>query len=132
MTIGVENHNISMDNKKNKSVSLNWDEFRALGNPDNVPDIEEEEINVDPMYDKQIVRVAIEKKGRGGKCVSIVKGIRLQTMKHLENLSKDLKKICGVGGSIKNGEIIIQGDNRDKIIAHLKSLGVKDIKKTGG
>lgn len=121
-----------MGKDKKKPQTLNWDQFRALGNPDNAPDPIEEETNNDPMYSKQIVRVAIEKKGRGGKSVSIIKGMRFPKMAQLEQLAKDLKTKCGVGGSIKNGEIIIQGDNRDKIIDHLKKLGVKDVKKTGG
>ena len=50
----------------------------------------------------------------------------------MKDLERELKSFLGVGGSQKNGEIIIQGDNRDKIIQFLKSKGAKDIKKSGG
>lgn len=118
-------------NKKQDKV-LNWDEFRNLGNPENVPNQEEEieKIDFDQELSNMCIRVHLEKKGRGGKSVSIVKGIELDS-EYLKELASKLKSYCGVGGSVKKQEIIIQGDQRDKIISRLREMGAKDIKKAG-
>lgn len=114
-----------------KNTSLNWDQFRALGNPENAP---EEPTNapldMNHFVAKSRIRVHLEKKGRGGKPVSIVRGLEM-TNAAMKDIEKALKSRCGVGGTQKNGEIIIQGDQRDKIITYLKSLGASDIKKAG-
>jgi len=112
-----------------KEQNISWDDFQKLGNPENAPDLEidkEEKMN----YNTLSCRIHIAKKG-GGKIVSIVKGLNMSDDR-LKDLAKDLKSKCGVGGSSKNREIIIQGDQRDKIMDHLKSLGLKDVKKSGG
>lgn len=77
-----------------------------------------------------IVRISRETKGRKGAGVTLVKGVLLAE-KDLKELCKHLKKKCGVGGSVKNGVIEIQGDKRDII---LKELQQKDynVKKAGG
>ncbi len=72
----------------------------------------------------------LEKKGRGGKTVSIIEGF-VGTQKDLKNLAKDLKNKCGTGGSVKNGTIIIQGNVRDKIMNYLKEKGYQ-VKRVGG
>ncbi len=79
---------------------------------------------------EQELKVLIEKKGRGGKTAVIIQGF---VGKHadLKDLSKYLKVQCGVGGSEKDGEIIIQGDVRDKVIALLQKKGYKT-KRVGG
>ena len=120
---------------KKKPITLNWDEFRALGNPDAeeetpVNEIENEE-KVSKLLMKQSIRIWLEKKGRGGKSVSIVTGLRIPK-DEVNQIAKDLKKLCGVGGSVKNNEIIIQGEKRDKILDYFKSRGVSDVKKSGG
>ena len=90
------------------------------------PDYQYENIGVEEAetlpQNQQKLRVSIEKKGRGGKTVTLVKGF-IGTEDDLKELSKLLKTKCGVGGSCKEGEIIIQGDFKQRIIELLKSEG---------
>ena len=79
---------------------------------------------------QQTAKIHFEKKGRGGKVVSVVRGLQLSP-DDLKALAKDLKKTCGTGGTVKEGAIEIQGDQREKIAARLKELGYK-IKFVGG
>lgn len=76
---------------------------------------------------QQKLRVSIEKKGRGGKTVTLVKGF-VGNEEDLKDLSKILKTKCGVGGSAKDGEIIIQGEFKERIIDLLKSEGYTQTK----
>lgn len=76
---------------------------------------------------KQNLRVSIEKKNRGGKTVTLVNGF-VGTENGLKELGKLLKTKCGVGGSIKDGEIIIQGEFKEKIIELLKKEGYSKTK----
>ncbi|MGB0664008.1 MAG: translation initiation factor Sui1 [Pontibacterium sp.] len=77
-----------------------------------------------------IVRIHRESKGRGGKAVSLVKGVALPE-KELKALAKSLKKMCGCGGALKDGVIEIQGDKRDQLKAELEKRGFK-VKLAGG
>lgn len=79
---------------------------------------------------QQNIKVWLDKKQRGGKVVSLIQGF-VGTSDDLKSLASDLKGLCGVGGSAKDGEIIIQGDHRDKIVAHLQKKGY-GAKKAGG
>lgn len=79
---------------------------------------------VTPEPDKQQLRVQIESKHRGGKTVSVIKGFEGRD-EDLQELAKKLKNHCGTGGTAKDGEIIIQGDNKAKIIAVLIKWGYK-------
>ncbi len=76
------------------------------------------------------VRVSRETKGRKGKGVTLVTGLPLAG-EELKNLAKSLKQKCGVGGTVKEGVIEIQGDHRDLIVQELDKLGYQ-AKKAGG
>lgn len=73
---------------------------------------------------KQSLRVMMDNSGRAGKQVTLVTGF-IGSTKDLEALTKFLKTKCGVGGSSKDGEVLIQGDARDKIVAILTKEGFK-------
>ena len=73
---------------------------------------------------KQKLRVALDKRNRGGKKVTLVADF-VGSDDDLQALGKILKTKCGVGGSAKEGEIIVQGDFRDKIVALLTEMGYK-------
>jgi len=76
------------------------------------------------------VRVGRETKGRGGKGVTVITGLRL-SVAELERLAGDLKRRCGCGGTVREGIIEIQGDHRDVIVAVLMERGF-DAKRSGG
>ena len=79
---------------------------------------------------KPLLEVHLEKKHRGGKAAIIVRGF-IGTDEALSDLAKKLKTGMGVGGSAKDGEIIIQGDRREKVMELLQSWGYKT-KRVGG
>lgn len=77
--------------------------------------------------DRQKLRVSIERHHRGGKTVTLVSGFT-GSDDDLQALAKQLKTKCGTGGSAKDGEIVIQGEVKEKIVALLLSLGYKNTK----
>jgi translation initiation factor 1 len=76
------------------------------------------------------VRVSREVAGRGGKGVSVIRGLPLAPAA-LEELAARLKRLCGAGGAVKDGAIEIQGEHRDRLVAELARLGY-DAKRAGG
>lgn len=92
--------------------------------------IKPEEEKVERPKGDGIVRIQKETKGRKGKGVSVVTGLDLDGTP-LKLMAAELKKVCGCGGSVKDGNIEIQGDARDKIKAHLEKKGYK-VKFSGG
>lgn len=79
---------------------------------------------------QQTARIRRERKGRAGKTVTIVNDLQLAP-KDLAALGKHLKAACGTGGTIKDGNIEIQGDHRERVVAELRKLGYK-AKLAGG
>jgi translation initiation factor 1 len=93
-------------------------------NPDFQYKEEQEESPETIANGKQDLRVLLDKKQRGGKKVTLVTGF-VGKESDLEQLGKLLKNKCGVGGTVKDSEILIQGDFREKILQILVSLGYK-------
>ncbi|MDG5798782.1 translation initiation factor [Marinilabiliaceae bacterium ANBcel2] len=99
-------------------------------NPDYDYHNEESEEPVTLRPGQQDLRIILDRKQRKGKSVTLICGF-IGTKEDMKSLEKELKSICGAGGSTKNEEILIQGDFRDKIVDYLKSKGYK-AKKAGG
>jgi len=74
-----------------------------------------------PKEDQEL-RVRIERKGRKGKTVTLISGYVGQTA-DLEELGKELKAKCGIGGSVKDGEVILQGELVERVVALLREMG---------
>lgn len=113
-----------MDNNDWKSV---------LGAAFNItPDVTEEPSvdNVQPAMSaleqqgKKMIDIILDKKGRNGKKVTIVANLVMDD-DNLKMLAAELKRACGVGGSARGGEILIQGDKRDKVLDFLIEKGYK-------
>lgn len=77
---------------------------------------------------QQKLKVRLETKHRAGKAVTLVEGF-IGKEEDLEDLGKKLKSFCGTGGSAKDGEIIIQGDQREKVMQWFAKNGYKNVKR---
>jgi len=91
-------------------------------NPDFKYEKEDEQEEETLPKEKQALRISLDKRNRKGKAVTLITGF-IGAVEDLESLGKMLKVKCGVGGSAKDGEIIIQGDFRNKILELLQKEG---------
>lgn len=112
-------------------------DFAALGglvystNPDFRPEDEHSGPEAETLPpSKQQLRIALDRKQRAGKEVTLISGFT-GTAADLEALGKKLKTKCGTGGSVKDGEILVQGDHRSRIKEWLEKDGYK-VKLIGG
>ncbi len=89
---------------------------------------EDEPKKVTQPADQQKLRIKLDTKHRAGKAVTLIQGFD-GTIEDAAELGKKLKSFCGTGGSVKDGEIIVQGDNREKLFNWLLKNGYKQTKK---
>ncbi len=106
--------------KKNSTLVFSTDKGRIKSAPP---------VSAAPPRDS-IIRLKRESKGRGGKTVTVLTDAPLPP-EELKSLAADLKKLCGTGGTVKDGVIEIQGEHRDKIKPFLEARGFK-VKIAGG
>jgi hypothetical protein len=99
-------------------------------NPDFKYELDDEEEQTTLQPSQQRLRVQLDRKNRGGKVVTLVTGF-IGTEDDLKELGKFLKSKCGVGGSSKDGEIIVQGDFKQKVLELLKKEGYTQTKTVG-
>lgn len=99
--------------------------FSTASDYDYQTDAEEEVQTLEAKIQK--LRVRIEKNGRGGKTVTIVSGF-VGSEDDLKELGKVLKSKCGVGGSAKDGEVLVQGDFKQRVIEILRAMGYSHTK----
>lgn len=91
-----------------------------------------EQENADTLApNQQKLRIWLETKNRSGKAATLISGF-IGGEDDLKELGKKLKNFCGTGGSVKDNEILIQGDQRDKVLQWLQKEGYSQTKKAGG
>jgi translation initiation factor 1 len=122
----VQLQNDEHTSKKNKNIQG----VVYSTNPDFEYQHQNDEEHETLSNEKQDLRVMLDKKQRAGKAVTLITGF-IGKEEDLQVLGKTLKTKCGVGGTVKDGEIMIQGDFRDKIMLILQQAGFK-AKKAGG
>ncbi|OAQ39279.1 SUI1 family translation initiation factor [Pedobacter psychrophilus] len=119
-----------MHSKKNEKKLNSFDGLVYSTNPDAQLNLDEENMQETLVPKLQDLRVQLDKKQRGGKAVTLITGF-IGADDDLKDLGKMLKTKCGVGGTVKDGEILIQGDFRQKIMDLLIIEGFK-VKRIGG
>ena len=117
--------------KDKPSKTISWEQLQSMGNPEAAPISEAQPPKAKTVVtERSKVRVYLERKGRGGKSVTLIKGIDLGAPQ-LDDLCKKLKSTCGVGGKREGSDIMMQGDQRTKVIDVLIAMGYKDVKNAG-
>ncbi|MGX7687188.1 translation initiation factor [Flectobacillus roseus] len=106
---------------KNKKIPLG---VVYSTNPDFEYEFEEKEVAETLPPNQQNLKALLDKKARAGKQVTLVTGF-VGNEEDLNTLGKKLKNLCGCGGSVKDGEIILQGDFREKVVTWLTQQGYK-------
>lgn len=114
-----------MGKKKNKRVDVVYST-----NPDFGYDYDEDQEQETLPNNEQLLYVSIDRKKRKGKDVTLVEGF-VGIDEDMKNLAKKLKSACGVGGTAKDGEILIQGNHRDKVMELLEKDGFQTKRKGG-
>lgn len=112
-----------MSKKNRKNIVYSTD-------PDFQYEYEESKVQETLPPSQQNLKLLVDRKARAGKEATLIQGF-IGTDKDLKDLGKKLKTACAVGGSVKNGEIIIQGNFRDRLYEMLKREGF-NVKKVGG
>jgi translation initiation factor 1 len=97
-------------------------------NPDFKLEETNDEVTATLPPSQQKLKILLDKKQRAGKKVTLIEGF-IGSQSDLEELGKKLKSFCGTGGTVKDGEIIIQGDNKDKVLQWLQKNGYSSSKK---
>ncbi len=111
--------------KKNKSDSKG---FVFSTDPNFKFEQEQEEVQETLLQTQQKLKVRLDTKQRAGKAVTLVENF-IGKEEDLEELGKRLKNLCGTGGSVKDRQIIIQGDQREKVLQWLVKNGYKNSKR---
>ena len=96
--------------------------------PDFKAEYEEKDDDETAPPAEQALKIILDKKHRAGKVVSLITGFEMKDSE-IEDLAKQLKSLCGSGGSVKDKEIIIQGDHRDKMLQWLLKKGYTKTRK---
>jgi len=108
------------------SKNKNNSPFVYSTNPEAIQAVPLDEVDT-LLNAEQPLRVILETKHRAGKTVTIIYGF-VGKLADMESIGKALKNHCGTGGSVKDGEIIIQGDHRQKVFQYLKQKGYNKVK----